>query len=210
MSLRQQRTLSRTGLDPGQGPLPVMFTAESVAVPVPGLVIVTFPLPVRIQGIPPIRNQADELPLTCVIVDEFSCELAYTTSPVAGEVLRFPDWSPAIRGFNGEWVSGGSFLIGGGPDNSLPTVVFVTQVQATGGNIAVWSFSGAWEAESLLALQINTNIPTSFAQTSDNTVECEYGGDVNPGDSWGIGTWAPGTYSGADNTWIVPGNGIVV
>lgn len=209
MALPQQRTKSRRRYDPAQEPLPVLFSPPSISVPVPGLTLLTWPDPVIIRGIPPVANQIGELPLGITIVDDNQISLVWATAPSPGDVLTFPAWSPAIRGANGEWGSGGTVLIGGGSGGALPSLSYVTQVGHTLTSSAFWNLAVPWTADSALALLIDGQPGTALSQLSPTVIEVVYASPPLAGSVWSVGIWSEGAYASADNRWLAPGTGRV-
>lgn len=205
----QQRTLSRTRLDPGQGPLPVMFTGVLASSPSVGITRITFPQPIRIQGIPPILNQLGLPPISVTPVGTSAMDLNWATTPQLGDVLTVPDWSPSMRGLNGEWVSGGPLLLGGSVNGGLPDLVWVTAVDAIGANTALWTFSADFSPEGLVGLRVNGVDGTSFSQPDTFQVAVVYTAAPSAGDQWTIAPWSPQLYSTTDTVWAAPGVGLL-
>jgi hypothetical protein len=186
-----------------------MFTGVLASSPSVGITRITFPQPIRIQGIPPILNQLGLPPIAVTPVGSSAMDLNWDTSPQLGDVLTVPDWSPSMRGLNGEWVSGGPLLLGGSVNGGLPDMVWVTAVDAIGGNEALWTFNADFNPIGIVGLRINGIDGTSFSQPDTFQVEVSYAASPIAGDSWSIVPWSPQLFSTIDNVWAAPGVGLL-
>lgn len=206
---RQQRTLSRRRFDPGQGPLPVLIPLPAAAFLSSTFLKLVFPVPVVVRGIPPILKPGDILPSVCTIVDDQTIELEYLGGTQPGEVYTLPEWTPTIRGLNGEWITPGEILVGGGVGGGMPLVAIVNSVTSLGGNDAEWLLSEPLSDFGAGALRIAGVQANSYTVGGPGQIIATYPGPVNSGDGWRVEVWDPAAYDRGLDTWIAPGLGVV-
>lgn len=206
--IRQQRTRNLRNLDPGQGPLPVLFTVLSARWAGSGPVALTFAEPVRMLGIPPVALAGGSLPLTAVQISDTQIELQWSVAPGLGEVLTLPDWCQELRGVNGEWVSGTSVSVNGPVGGALPSLCFVVSVAPAGGNDYLWTWSQAFAPDFVGGMVADGNFPTATSQTSGTETLATYPGSSYSGAAWGVGQYT--VYDSVSGLWLSPGAGNTV
>jgi hypothetical protein len=182
-----------------------------------GEVLLTYNQPIKLNGIPPILGNGNDLPLTATQTADNEVYLTWTSQPDPGFVLEIPPWSPTIRGLNGEWAVGGPVVIGGGGGGTLPQLAGIKSATKTSANVIRFVFTAPWAVDSIGGILNNGLLAQAAVNVNATTVDYSYAATVNIGDTWSSGSslpggeaWQNGMYSSAENRWIAPASGKVV
>lgn len=209
MPAAQQRTRNRRRIDPGQAPIPVLFVCQEARPVNATTVDFFFSVPIRLLGIPPIRTVGGLTPTSATQTAENVVRCIWASDSEPGQILTFPDWTPALRGLNGEWVSGVAMPVGGGLQGQFPTVVPITEVQRVNATQAIWTFASPMALTDPDVFKIDTSPADSVAQEGTNAIRATYSFDP-AGLIWSMGAWETGSYNYANQTWASAGQGPVV
>lgn len=200
----QRRTLSRHQPDPGQGPLPIIIRETSVVLMPSGIVRVTWPQPMRLLGLPPFTTTG-AFPLTAASQnDEFSIDLSFAGGTFGGDVITLPDWTPSIRGFNGEWAGPIAEVLGGTGSAAFPNLVVIESVTANGSGFVMMSLSSAFTATNAPEITVGGFPSIALNQIGPTQLEIEVAGSVGAGDVVVVGAWVALNYAPMQNAWIAP------
>ena len=211
MAIRQQRTRNRHQPDPGQGPLPLLYEMLQAVPTQGGEAQLQFPAAVIVRELPPVLLNGTTLavgwtqPVPSVVVLEFPIPVE------AGSWVSMPDWSPSLRGENGEWVAGFSAVLGGSGSTSMPQMVRVVQVQQDGTGGVVVTLEETWAGVlTAFPITVSGDSPLSVSTSDDVNFEMSFVFPKSAGDVWDIPTWAAGAFDASSLRWLSPALGIVV
>ena len=206
--MRRRRTLSRHQPDPGQGPLPIIIRETVVVLSGIGLVEISWPQPVRLSGLPPFATTGG-FPLTAATqLTDSTIQLTFAGGAFAGDILTLPDWTPNLRGLNGEWVAPITTILGDTAAGSFPNLVRVLGMASTASNIVTLSLATPWTAINAPQIAVGGNYPIAFGQTSSTTIDLDYVGFIAPGELWSVPAWMPSGWAAAENAWLAPVEGL--
>lgn len=216
MTFVPQRTRSRRRLDPGQGPLPVIFQPVSVAKSGTFSIDITYPIPIVLKGIPQILDVTEQPPVAAVLLSPSVLRLTYDEITEAGTQFLVPDWTPAVRGMNGEWASGGPFVAGGNGPGAMPDMTSVASIVSLGGTLVEMTTWDEWSPGSGTVLWIIVGSTVFDSQPSPTTTRWNRSGGASPGQIWRIGSptdgglwWGQPLFDVSRNLWLAAGQGIL-
>lgn len=209
MSAAQQRTRNRRRVDPGQQPLPVFLAAPLVSLTTGGEITLQYFDPVRLMGLPLITKEDGTPADSAVQTDDVTLTIGWAVPPVAGEQITIPDWTPAIRGLNGEWTAGGVIRPGTGGARDFPVLVVVLGGTAGAGDTVTYELSEIWTAESADSFAIGGLGVLSFDQPTESSVRVVYDSTPTAGMTFTVGPWLPTNYAALEGIWLAPQVGTV-
>lgn len=187
-----------------------MFRPTAIVWTSPLVLAVGFPEPVVLSGIPPLFAGAAGLPIEAEQVGAMSIELTYATPVAPGGLLELPDWTPSLRGINGEWVTGGAYRIGQSVNAGLPPLIYVVSITNNGNPTAGVEFSGAaFFAGFPLINIVSLGAPIGGIQVANSSWELTWGGDPDAGMLYEVDSWVPANAT-TDGFWLAPGEGLVL
>lgn len=203
----QQRTKNRHAVRVSDPAYIATFAPTSVVPDVGSLLVISYPYPVIVQGIPPIEIGGD-LPVAVTQPVTTEVRLEYASQPTPGNLVTIPDLMREVRGRKGEWCQGGQFALGNGAPGTFPQLVLVNSVEDFGGDLYRMITTGPISFAPEVGLLIN-GLPCTVTSRDDDVswfLNCPGGGGTGAG--WSFPEWTTGGM-GAD-PWIGPGYGTVI